>query len=140
MEFEQACAEMNFILKHFDPNDLKVIPQYFLNFFEENMDKSYEVKILEDKPLYEQDLKEETKAFIKILYITYFSNDREEKERLMAEFEANLPKLQIKEDIFETSQNESTEVKSEQAQLAVINKENRFIRFLKNIINKILRK
>lgn len=140
MEFEQACAEMNFILKHFDPNDLKVIPKYFLNFFEENMDKSYEVKIQEDKPLYEQDLKEETKAFIKILYITYFSNNKEEKERLMKEFETNLPKLQIKENIFENSQTLNIENQKEQTQIVVINKENKFIRLLKGIINKILGK
>ena len=140
MEFEQACAEMNFILKHFDPDDLKLIPQYFLNFFEENMDKSYEVKILEDKPLYKQDLKKETKAFIKILYITYFSEDKTEKEKLMAEFETNLPKLQIKENIFDSFQSEHVGENEKQVQLSVINKENKLIRFLKNIINKILRK
>lgn len=138
MEFEQACAEMNFILNHFDPNDLKMIPQYFLNFFEENMDKSYEVTIQANKPLYEQDLREETKAFIKILYITYFSDNKEEKERLMEEFKVNLPKLKIKENIFEISSNLNKE--NQQTQIAVIDKENKFIRFLKNVINKIFRK
>ena len=86
------ATEIDFKL---DPNDLKMIPQYFLNFFEENMDKSYEVTIQENKPLYEQDLREETKAFIKILYITYFSDNKEEKERLMEEFKVNLPKLPV---------------------------------------------
>ena len=39
MEFEQACSEMDYILEHMNPNDLKKIPKDVINFFEENKEK-----------------------------------------------------------------------------------------------------
>ena len=80
MEFEQACSEMDYILKHMNPNDLNKIPKDVINFFKENKSVFYNVKLDSTKKLYEQDLKDETKAFIKILNEKYFCVNEETKE------------------------------------------------------------
>lgn len=81
MEFEQACSEMYYILKHLNPSDLNKIPKDVINFFNENKSIFYNVKLDPTKKLYEQDLKDETKAFIKILNAKYFG-ENEEKQKL----------------------------------------------------------
>ncbi len=81
MNYEQACSEMNFILNNFEEEDLKLIPKKLIDFFEKNMDKDYIVNIDLDKPLDEQNLLEETKAFIKIIEINYFTPLEERKEK-----------------------------------------------------------
>lgn len=75
MEFEKACNEVDFILNHLNPDDRKKLPESLINFFKENKDIFYEVNIDTSKPLYDQELKEETKAFLQIIKETYFSND-----------------------------------------------------------------
>lgn len=81
MEFEQACSEMYYILEHMNPVDLNKIPKEVINFFKENKSIFYKVNLDETKNLYEQDLKDETKAFIKILNAKYLAGE-EEKEKL----------------------------------------------------------
>ena len=80
MEFEQACSEMDYILEHMNPNDLKKIPKDVINFFKENKSILYRVQLDETKNLYEQELKDETKAFIKILLAKYFGGEKEKQE------------------------------------------------------------
>ena len=82
MNYEQACSEMNFILSNLKSDDLEKIPTKIINFFSNNMDKEYQVNIDLNKPLYEQDLLEETKAFIKIIQINYFTPKEKRKEKM----------------------------------------------------------
>lgn len=80
MEFEQACSEIDYILEHMNPSDLKKIPKEVINFFKENKSILYRVKLDETKNLYEQELKDETKAFIKILNAKYLGGEKEKQE------------------------------------------------------------
>lgn len=80
MEFEQACSEMDYILQHMHPKDLNKIPEDVINFFKENKSILYRVQLDETKNLYEQELKDETKAFIKILLAKYFGGEKEKQE------------------------------------------------------------
>lgn len=76
MEFEEACSEMNYILEHLEPKDLIKIPKSVQKFFKENKSIFYKVDLDVTKDLKEQELKEETKVFIKILndkYLHYTS-------------------------------------------------------------------
>lgn len=146
MEFEQACTEMNFILSNLNSEDLKKIPDSFENFFKENMDKNYKVNLVADKPLYEQELKEETKAFIKILYINYLA-PKDKKEKILEELkkeEETKEEVKINDDIFAspTTQELKEEVVQEPVQEVenkemVIYKENKFVSFIKNILKKL---
>ena len=81
MNYEKACSEMNFILNNLNLDDLEKIPKSFIQFFANNMDTEYPVNIDINKPLYEQDLLEETKAFIKIIQINYFTSEENRADR-----------------------------------------------------------
>ena len=80
MVFEEACSEMNYILWHMNPIDKNKIPKSVIDFFKENRSLTYKVKLTTDKKLEEQDLKDETKAFIKIIYDKYFLEDSQKED------------------------------------------------------------
>ncbi len=80
MVFEEACSEMNYILEHMNPIDKNKIPKSVIDFFKENRSLTYKVKLTTDKKLEEQDLKDETKAFIKIIYAKYFLEDSQKED------------------------------------------------------------
>ena len=80
MEFEEACSEMNYILEHMNPVDKNRIPQSVIEFFKTNRSYVYRVKLTKSKPLKEQKLKDETKAFIQIIYEKYLSDGTKNKE------------------------------------------------------------
>lgn len=141
MEFEQACTEMNYILENLNPEDLKKIPENFVKFFNENMDKNYKHKLTNTKPLYEQKLKEETKAFIKIVYMNYLATEEKKIETLKLikdEEKRYKEKIQIniKEDIFENENTETYEFQEKSTEM-VVYKENKIIKFIKNILKKV---
>lgn len=117
MEFEEACSEMNFILDHMNPNDLKKIPKEVRDFFRDNKSILYKVNLDETRNLYEQELKDETKAFIKIIYAKYFGREEEKQE-----INDIINKEETKE-----SNNQTTEI--------VIYKENKILKIIKKIIN-----
>lgn len=136
MEFEQACTEMNFILNNLRPEDLSKIPDSFTQFFKDNMDKNYNVKLTAEKPLHEQEIKEETKAFIKILYINYLApkNKKETILNKLKEEEENEKNIIIKNDVFDV---QGEKILKEKVQELVVYKENKIIAFIKNILKKL---
>lgn len=85
MEFEKACNEVYFILNHLNPEDRKKLPESVIQFFKENKDIFYKVNIDTSKQLCNQDLKEETKAFLQIIKETYFSNENEKDDFMQLE-------------------------------------------------------
>lgn len=80
MEFENACSEMYYILEHMNPIDKKYIPEIVIQFFRDNRSIFYKVNLDVTKRLEEQELKDETKAFILILKEKYFLNKEYQKE------------------------------------------------------------
>ncbi len=71
MNFEQACAEMEYIINNMDPSERAKIPQEVKKFFKENKDYTYTVNLDYTRNLSEEKLKEETEAFIEIIYNKY---------------------------------------------------------------------
>lgn len=131
MEFEEACCEMDYILEHMPPEDLSKIPITIREIFKNNKSVFYNVKLDETKPLKEQSLKEETKAFIQIINMKYLEGASNEK--IYNEL------LDISEDVDEKnieflkkeSESERTDLKE-----LVIYKENKLIAFIKKILEK----
>lgn len=60
------------------------LPEKFIKFVENNMDKDYRPNISENIPISEQELKKDTKVLLSLLYRNYWC-DEEEKERLKQE-------------------------------------------------------
>ncbi len=147
MNCEQACAEMNFILNNLDLEDLEKIPKGFVQFFAENMDKNYEVNIDLNKPLYEQNLLEETRAFIKIINLNYFTS-KEDRAKKIAELGLeDENENDSYENIFKNKNissidiSKSTTEESNNPNLSLVQykEENKIIKFIKNLLNKFLK-
>lgn len=77
MNFEEACCEVDYILEHMYPEDKNKIPESTIQFFKNNKSLTYRVNFNPQERLENQNLKEETKAFLKILYIKYFATKAE---------------------------------------------------------------
>ena len=98
MNFEEACAEMEYIINHMDSKEQAKIPQEVKKFFTQNKDYTYTVNLDYTRNLSDETLKEETEAFIEIIYNKYLkNNDNNKIEKIVntsKEQELILPKKQ----------------------------------------------
>lgn len=79
----RAFQEVNEILNQLPLKTARKIPVSFLKMVEENADTSYEFHYDAKKPLDEQNVSDEAKVILAILYIKCFA-DEEEKKKLSA--------------------------------------------------------
>lgn len=79
MNFEEACAEMEYIINHMEPREQAKIPQEIKKFFTQNKDYTYTVNLDYTRNLSDEKLKEETEAFIEIIYNKYLKNNTDNK-------------------------------------------------------------
>lgn len=137
MEFSEACCEVDFILTNLNPEDKKKIPEKVINFFKDNKDLLYSVDLTTTKPLSEQNLKDETKAFLQIINYKYFAN-KAQKEEFEQIFE-DVPNIEndynyinknnfisVSEVIVDNEEDITTEL--------TVYKENKIVSFLKKIL------
>ncbi len=80
MDFSEACSEVDYILEHLHPNDKEKIPKAVFDFFKANKAMFYKVNLTANLPLANQNLKDETKAFLKILNYKYFADENQKKQ------------------------------------------------------------
>lgn len=83
-KISEACSEMDFIINNLDEELANKIPDKIKVFFRENKAKNYKINLTVDKPLYEQNLLEETEIFIQIIFKLFMSS-QEEKNKYIAE-------------------------------------------------------
>lgn len=133
MEFEEACSEVNYILENLNPEDRKKISNNVLEFFKENKSMFYKVNLDVSKPLEEQELKDETKAFLQMLNYKYFSNEEQKREFKKM--------LEEKEEKFvqQEEPKEDEGLARENLQLTVY-KENKIVSWLKKLVESLKRK
>ena len=136
MDFAEGCSEVDFILEHLNIEEKKKIPETVIKFFKDNKAIFYEVKITPQKPLKEQQLKEETKIFLKIIHYKFFANSQQKKD-----FESileNKTNIELETfDIEKTDMRTNTEINGEiekdiKTELMVV-KENKILAFFKKI-------
>lgn len=84
MEYRQSLTELNTIIHYMDIEYLKKLPQKFIEFINSNMDKDYIPNIDKNTPINEQNLKNDTKVLLSLLYRNYWC-DREKKITLIQE-------------------------------------------------------
>lgn len=145
MNYEQACSEMNFILNNLKLEDLEKIPKSFIQFFANNMDSEYPVNIDLNKPLYEQNLLEETKAFIKIIQINYFTLEENRSEKIAELGLDDVNENYSYENLFRNgitniNSDKKTVETAENTSLIEYKDENKIVKFFKNLFNKFFRK
>ena len=81
-EYREAFTEVNEILKYFNKDLLKKIPKEFIENIKENMSTTYKVIYDNTKSLNEQNIKQETRAILSIIYRDYIC-DKETKEKII---------------------------------------------------------
>ena len=75
--YERALREVNDVLENMDEKYTKKISAEFINMMIKNMDLSYDFKYDITKSLEEQNLSEEAKTILSIIYLRYFCDENE---------------------------------------------------------------
>ena len=141
--YEQAFLEVLEVLKYSSQSIKEKIPEKFVAFLNENKDNNSSVQIDFTKDNWEDELKQETRVILALMYRDYIVSPEKREELIRQEHEEQLIReKELKEkyttdNIFKNTQNEKI---IENANLpAEIKKENFFIKiinFIKNIFNK----
>ena len=66
-KYKKALSEVNIILAHTEKEVKDKIPEYFIQYIKENMDKNHRIKIQNNKELLEQNIMLETKQIIALM-------------------------------------------------------------------------
>jgi len=94
IEYQNALAEVEAILKLMPKDMLNKIPNSFLNFIEQKKSKSYIPNLNMELSLNEQILLNETRAILSLIYRSYLCN-KKEKRKLKIDDSIELAKKQI---------------------------------------------
>ena len=70
-EYRRALQEVYEIIKLLDAKDFAKLPVNFIKMIENKRDKSYNFNISDEIPFSEQELMEETKAILAVIYRMY---------------------------------------------------------------------
>jgi len=89
--YRQACSEVCFILENLEESAKTRIPEKIINLIEKNKVKYYDINIDLSIPLNKQNLKDETKAILSLLYRKFLC-DESERAILEADFYKRLEK------------------------------------------------
>mgnify|MGYP003308247126 CR=1 FL=1 len=83
--YYKAFKELNEIIKFFPRNEYKKIPKSFIDFIEGNMDKSYEYIVEHVDDFQNQEMLEETKVLLSIIYRDFIASPDEKKQIIRME-------------------------------------------------------
>ena len=139
--YKRTLSDIDVILNQIDENKLNKIPIKLRNLIKNNKLEGYISKIDINRPLEEQELHEDTVAFLTMLYVNYWC-EQEEKEEITSKLKENEIKYQEElrdkynpDNIFKNSKKESIQINTEtkEEQQIVVYKES----FIQRIISKI---
>lgn len=74
LEYAKAYGEALYILKQLEPEEFNKIPNKLIKLLETKKDRKWQFEILPQKSLIEQNLLEETKAILAVIYRLYLSD------------------------------------------------------------------
>lgn len=135
--YREAFTEVNEILKHLNTDILKKIPKELIDNIKESMSTSYVLKYDNTKGINEQELKQETRAILSVIYRDYICNEDMKKEIIQKDRKEWFELEKEKEyggdiEVFkkQTIQNKDTE---ENKALQVLRKQNIIIKIIEKI-------
>lgn len=82
---KKAFSEIIEILNHTDKKVVEKIPESFIKFLFENMDKEYKAEINFSNENWDDTILEETKAILALIYRDYIASTEERKDLLIEE-------------------------------------------------------
>ena len=134
--YREAFTEVNEILKYLSEDLLNKIPKEIIDNIKENMSTSYILKYDNTKGINEQNLKQETRAILSVIYRDYICNEDMKKEIIQKDrkewFELEKKKEYGDIEVFkkQTIQSKNTE---ENKDLQVVRKQNIIIKIIDKI-------
>ena len=84
-EYKMALAEVNQILMYTKEDVVSKIPEKFKKFVENNMDQNHIIEINKNKSLVEQNIMEETKQILALIYRDYICLKEERANLILQE-------------------------------------------------------
>ena len=111
IEYQNALTEVEAILKLMTKDMLDKIPNSFLNFIEQKKSKSYIPNLNMELSLNEQNLLNESRAILSLIYRSYLCNT-EEKRKLKIDDSIELAKIHF---------NQSKTVREKELNTALLN-------------------
>lgn len=139
--YHKAFKEFMEIIKFFPKNEYKKIPKHFIDFIEENMDNNYEYKVEHIDDFQNQEMLEETRTLLSIVYRDFLASDEEKKQIIESENEELLQEEKLNQEkydvytIFEKRNNDKIKMKNEvliEKNLVVVKE-----KWYKKLLNKI---
>ena len=141
IEYSEAAVEVLDILNHTQIEDVKKIPQSFIEYLMDIANRNYKVNFDHSKTISELNLKQKTKELLGFIYITWWANSEEQEKIKKQIHNKKIKEEQIIDnsnlnDVFKNKKEEKI-AKTEETtpnSMIVYKEENIF----KKIINKIL--
>ena len=87
--FPNAYKEVYVILNNINEEDLKAIPQSFIDAVQKNMNNDYDFKLDENLDFDEQNILKETKVILAYIFLNYWATE-EQKSRIMNKFRQDI--------------------------------------------------
>ena len=128
IEYRQALFEIYKILENTDEEIINKIPEKFIKFVKENMDTNYKFELKKGKELVKQNLKDETKQIIALIYKKYLCDEKKVINNYVIGFNKH---KKLKEENIQKDK----DVKNIETSLLEIKEE----KWYKKLINKILK-
>ena len=134
--YREAFTEVNEILKYLSEDLLKKIPKEFIDNIKENMSTSYVLKYDNTKGVNEQNLKQETRAILSVIYRDYICDEETKKEIIQKDrkewFDLETKKEHGNIDVFPQKPIKNLNTKENEA-LQVVKKQNIIIKIIEKI-------
>ena len=80
VEYQNALAEVEYILSIASDDIKKKIPKSFFDFIKKQKTKDYQISLNDELSLVEQPLRKETKAIISLIYRSYLCSDNQKRK------------------------------------------------------------
>ena len=134
--YREAFTEVNEILKYLSEDLLNKIPKEFIDNIKENMSTSYILKYDNTKGINEQNLKQETRAILSVIYRDYICDENIKKEIIQKDrkewFDLETKKEHGNIDVFPQKPIKNLNTKENEA-LQVVKKQNIIIKIIDKI-------
>lgn len=134
--YREAFTEVNEILKYLSEDLLNKIPKEFIDNIKENMSTSYILKYDNTKGINEQNLKQETRAILSVIYRDYICDEDIKKEIIRKDrkewFDLETKKEHGNIDVFPQKPIKNLNTKENEA-LQVVKKQNIIIKIIEKI-------
>ena len=106
--YRNALSEVNAILINSNQNIINMIPNKFLDFVRNNMNQDYEIQIDLGKGILEQNISNEAKSIVALIYRDYICSADERQVLIKKELVEKLNKEKMKNEKYSINWNKRT--------------------------------